>query len=235
MAGGDLDHEQRTQLDALERIVHDRRSVRGFLPRPVPTETLRRVFELAQRAPSNCNVQPWRSYVASGRTAERIRQALLAKLDEKTPPAYDFSAGKNVFFGAYRDLQVQCAVALYSEMGIARDDQAGRAHAVRRNFALFDAPHVVFVGMHKQFGIQVALDVGAYLQTLMLAMTAHGIASCPQGALRSYPDVVRETFDVPDDIGILCGISFGYEDPDVPANRTRVPRSPLDTNVVFRD
>lgn len=233
MAGGD--HEQRGWLDALERIVHERRSVRGFLPEPVPPETLRRVFELAQRAPSNCNVQPWRSYVASGKARDRIRDALLARLDAKVKPSYDFSATANVFFGEYRDLQVQCAVALYSEMGIARDDQAGRARAVRRNFELFDAPHVVFVGMHRQFGIQVALDVGAYLQTLMLALTAHGIGCCPQGALRSYPDVVREEFGVPEDIGILCGISFGYEDPEVPANRTRVPRSALDANVTFRD
>jgi nitroreductase len=222
-------------VNALAQIVRARRSVRGFRKEQVPAATLREVFELAQCAPSNCNVQPWRAYVASGAACERIRAALLSRIDARIPPSYDFPGSVNAFHGEYRDHQVQCAVALYSEMGIARDDQAGRVRAVRRNFELFDAPHVVFVGMHKQFAIHVALDVGIYLQTLMLAMTAHGIACCPQGALRSYPDVVRAEFDVPDDIGLLCGISFGYEDASVPANRTRVGRAPLDANVRFRD
>jgi nitroreductase len=221
-------------VESLDHVVRERRSVRGFLPTPVPAETLRRVFEMAQLAPSNCNVQPWRSYVASGKTRDRVRELLLERVDSQVRPAYDFSASANSFEGDYRKLQVECAVALYSEMGIGRDDRAGRFRAVRRNFELFDAPHVVFVGMLKSFGVQVAIDVGIYLQTLMLSMTAHGIACCPQGALRNHPAVVRELFDVPDEIGILCGISFGYEDPNVPANRTRVPRSPLDANVTFR-
>jgi nitroreductase len=225
---------ERTQLvESLERVVRARRSVRGFLPTPVPTDTMRRVFETAQLAPSNCNVQPWRSYVASGATRDRLRARLLERVDAQVPPAYDFQGSGNVFEGDYRKLQVECAVALYSEMNIGREDRAGRWRAARRNFELFDAPHVVFVGMLRSFGVQVAIDVGIYLQTLMLSMTAHGIACCPQGALRNHPSVVRELFDVPDEIGILCGISFGYEDPSVPANRTRVPRSPLEANVTF--
>jgi len=227
------DAAQRAVIEALEGVVRSRRSVRGFLPDPVPAARLRAVFELAQRTPSNCNVQPWRCYVASGATRDRARALLLERVDAGVAPVLDF-ADANAFAGDYRRLQIECAVALYNEMGIARDDRAGRFGAVRRNFELFDAPHVVFVGMLKSFGTQVALDVGAYLQTLMLAMTAHGIASCPQGSLRNYPDVVRELFDVPDEVGILCGISFGYEDPNVPANRTRVGREPLATNVQFK-
>jgi nitroreductase len=231
----DTEVDRARLVESLEHVVRARRSVRGFLPTPVPAETLRRVFELAQLAPSNCNVQPWRSYVASGKTRDRVRALLLERVDAQVPPVYDFSTNANVFQGDYRRLQVECAVALYSEMGVGRDDRSGRWRAARRNFELFDAPHVVFVGMLKSFGVQVAIDVGIYLQTLMLSMTAHGIACCPQGALRNHPSVVRELFDVPDDIGILCGISFGYEDETVPANRTRVPRSPLDANVTFRD
>lgn len=222
-------------IDSLEQVVRARRSVRGFLPDPIPEPTLRAVFELAQRAPSNCNVQPWRCYVASGATRDKVREGLLARVDAGVPPSFEFAGDAgNAFAGDYRRLQIECAVALYSEMGVARDDRAGRFRAARRNFELFDAPHVVFIGMLRSFGIQVALDVGAYLQTLMLAMTAHGIASCPQGSLRNYPDLVRELFDVPEEIGILCGISFGYEDPAVAANRTRVGREPLETNVTFR-
>lgn len=104
-----------------------------------------------------------------------------------------------------------------------------------RNFELFDAPHVCFIGMDKRFGASVALDVGMYAQSLMLAMTAHGVASCAQGALRYYPDLVRETFKIGDDTNILLGISFGYEDTEVPANNTRVGRDDISQSVVFAE
>ena len=94
MTGGDLDHERKGWLEALDRIVHERRSVRGFLPEPVPPETLRHVFELAQRAPSNCNVQPWRSYVASGAARDRIQRRQLAR-----------AQGPDVGAGSRHDLQ----------------------------------------------------------------------------------------------------------------------------------
>ena len=80
-------------------------------------------------------------------------------------------------------------------------DREGRARAGLRNFQLFDAPHVAFIGMSKEFRTTVALDVGMYVQTLMLLMAANGIGSCPMGSLRNYPDIVREEFGVPDDVG----------------------------------
>ena len=88
--------------------------------------------------------------------------------------------------------------------------------------------------MHKDFGATVAIDVGMYVQSLMLAMTAHGIASCAQGSMRYYPDIVREEFPGNDDIRILCGLSFGYEDPDVPANATRTTRDDISECVTFK-
>ena len=118
---------------------------------------------------------------------------------------------------------------------IGRDDKPGRTRASLRNFELFDAPHVAFLGMDKQFKEPVALDLGIYLHTLMLVMTASGMACCPQGSMRSYPDIVRREFGLPPELGILVGLSFGYEDPTVPANRTRIDRSPLGENVVFKD
>ncbi len=217
-----------------EHLVRARHSVRGFLDKPVTEETLNTIFELAQWSPSNCNIQPWLVYVASGATRDTMRQRFVDDIMNGVPqnPDYDYP-GK--FEGEYRTRQVECAVAMYTEMGIARDDSAGRMKAMLRNFELFDAPHVCFIGMHKSFGTTVAIDVGMYVQTLMLAMTAHGIGSCAQGSMRYYPDLVRETFELTDDVHILCGISFGYEDPDVPANRTRTTRVPLAESVKFKD
>jgi nitroreductase len=218
----------------VEDAILGRRSVRGYLPRPVPRDVLERVFEIAQRTPSNCNIQPWKVFVASGAARDRIRAKLIERIMSGTAmtPDYDYP-GK--FEGEYRKRQVDCAVAMYSSMGIARDDTAGRAKASLRNFELFDAPHVAFIGMNKAFGTTVALDVGMYAQSLMLAMHAHGIASCAQGSMRYYPDVVREEFPGNDDIRILFGISFGYEDPDVPANATRTTRDGIEAAVTFRD
>jgi nitroreductase len=219
-------------IEAVERAVLARRSVRGFLPDPVPAPLMERIFALAQSTPSNCNVQPWRAYVASGAARDRVQAALARAVGEGLAENPDFERGAK-FTGVYRKLQVECALALYSEMNISRDDREGRARASFRNFELFDAPHVAFIGMSKDFGTTVALDVGMYVQTLMLLMTAHGIASCPMGSLRQYPDIVRREFDVPEDIGLLCGICFGYEDVSVPANRTRTTRTPVSGNVRF--
>lgn len=138
------------------------------------------------------------------------------------------------FFGGYRRKQIACAVELYGHMGVARDDPVGRFDANLRNFEFFDAPHVAYVCMSKRFGIGVALDVGMYVQTLMLAMWSRGVGSCAQASLRSYPALVAKHLDVPSDEQILCGVSFGYEDRAVPANATRQPRDAVDSNVFLR-
>lgn len=216
----------------LDETIIERRSVRGFLPKPVAKEVLDECFGLAQRAPSNCNVQPWRVYVASGDLCTRLRDALVTavRAGESTmmdPPVDEF-------FDGYRAKQIACAVELYGHMGVARRDREGRFNASLRNFELFDAPHVAYVCMSKRFGIGVALDVGMYVQTLMLALWSRGIGSCAQASLRSYPHIAAELLGIPGDERILCGLSFGYEDVSVPANRTRQSRDPVTSNVFFR-
>jgi nitroreductase len=216
----------------LDQTIRERRSVRGFLPKPVPREILEEVLGLAQQAPSNCNVQPWRVYIACGDSLKKLRTALLEAATTGASPVMVTPIDE--FVGGYRDKQVACAVELYAKMGVARDDRVGRLQAGLRNFEFFDAPHVAYVCMAKSFGIGVALDVGMYVQTLMLAMQSRGISSCAQASLRSFPEVAAEHLGIPDDEQILCGLSFGYEDPAVPANQTRQPRDPLASNVFFR-
>lgn len=218
---------------SLRDAILSRRSVRGYLPKRVPQETLEAIFSLAQQAPSNCNIQPWKVYVASGDVKDKLRAAMVERVTSGVPFNSDYDY-PDTFAGEYRRRQVECAVALYDQMGIARNDKAGRMHAVVRNYEMFDAPHVCFIGMDKSFGASVAIDVGMYIQNLMLVMTAYGVACCPQGTMRYYPDLVREAFGIGDDTNILLGISFGYEDPTVPANRTRVGRDPIDASVVFQ-
>lgn len=219
---------------SLAQALRSRRSVRGYRPDRVPQQVMDDIFSLAQLAPSNCNIQPWKVYVASGATRDELRQRMVDKVSQGVLPQPDFESLPN-FEGVYRQRQVACAVELYKSMDIARDDKAGRMWANLRNFELFDAPHVAFIGMERSFGVTVALDVGMYIQSLMLLMTSHGVGSCAQGSMRYYPDDVREVFGIPDSTAILVGISFGYEDESVAANKTRVGREPVAANVAFKE
>lgn len=216
----------------LDATIRDRRSVRGFHPdRLVPRETIDEALELAQRAPSNCNVQPWRVFIANGAACQRLRKALTDAISAGVQPAPEDDV--DTFPPPYRKLQVDCAVALYQEMGIERHDHAGRMRALLRNFEFFDAPHVAIVCMENHFGLGVALDVGMWVQTFMLALWARGVGSCPQASLRQYPQIIRRELDIRPELRILCGVSFGYEDESVPANRCRQDRQPVSENVVM--
>ncbi|SFA82695.1 hypothetical protein SAMN04515620_10464 [Collimonas sp. OK607] len=212
--------------------IRSRRSIRGFLPAEVPAATLSEIFSLAQYAPSNCNTQPWITHVASAASRDRLQQHLSQATLDPARYAPDFPYdGK--YDGIYRERQYDAAIRLYGAMGIARDDKAGRARSFQRNFEFFGAPHVAFVFLPEPFGMREAADCGMYTQTLMLAMAAHGIASCPQTSLSFHPQVVREVLDVAPSFRLLFGISFGYEDTTIDANTCRTDRAELACAVHF--
>ncbi len=217
----------------LHDAIHQRRSVRGYLPDAIPDEVLTRIFALAQLAPSNCNVQPWKVFVATGDLRDQLSAEMQRRVIAREPanPDYEY---RGDFDGEYRKRQVECAVALYSQMGIERHDREGRERAVLRNFEFFDAPYMAFFGMDRAFGTTVAIDVGMYAQNLMLAMVANGVHSCPMGTMRNYPELVRDAFGLGDETRILFGLAFGYEDTSVPANRTRTTREPVSASVLIK-
>jgi nitroreductase len=216
----------------VDEAVRRRRSVRGFLPDEIPEATLREVFELAQWSPSNCNVQPWTPHVVSGEALKRLREALVAAGMRDQPIKPDWPADAK-FTGIYRQRQVDAAQKLYGAMGVERNDVVGRKMAYIRNHAFFDAPHAVLIFMAEPFDTREAADIGMYAQTLMLALIARGIASCAQGALGLFPEIVREHLCVPANDKLLFGISFGYEDRNIKANAARVGRADIDNAVRF--
>lgn len=214
-------------------ILDRRYSVRGFTDQEIEPELLKTIFQSAQRSPSNCNTQPWQLSVISGQRCRDFGKTLSEAVASgaTSKPDYEVTLG---FFDEFRQRQVDCAFALYNSMGIERGDKMGRGMAMLRNFDFFGAPHVAFIAMPKTFGIVNTLDVGMYLQTLVLALEAHGIGCCVQGALAYYPDLVRkELGQEGEEMQILCGISFGYEDKEHPANNTRTVRAALEENVKF--
>lgn len=215
----------------LEDGIKMRRSVRGFLPKPVPQALMQKVFELAQWSPSGTNIQPWEVYVASGSSRDTLREEFMKRVKSKQASKPDHCDGR--LGEPFRERRRACARVLFDAMGIAWEDKPARAEASFRNFEMFDAPHVAFICMNEVFGKQSAADVGMYTQTLMLAMTANGLASCAQGTMAHYPDFVRETFGIQPAVKILFGLSFGYEDTSVPANNARTTRAPLAESVTF--
>ena len=221
-----------SRLDALDELLHDRRSVRGFRSDPVPPETLDRIFTMAQQAPSNCNVQPWVVHVVSGEAAERMRQALHDAAFSERAPTPDFPLTDS-YPGLYRERQINAAKALFSATGVARGDIGARKESFLRNFRFFDAPHAAFILMPSWAGHREAADCGMYAQSLMLALTAHGLGSCAQGALSHHADIVKHELGADADMRLLFGLAFGYEDADHPANAARTTREPVGDAIIF--
>lgn len=214
-----------------DEVVAGRRSLRAFLPQPVDTELLEHIFAVAQRAPSNCNTQPWLTHVVSGDKLEALRGAMPERFMSGNF-SMDFPYDGN-YEGVYKERQYAAAQALYDAVGIERQDKARRHTQFMRNFTFFDAPHVAFLFLPEPFGLREAADLGMYAQTLMLALTAHGLGSCPQTALSFQADYVREQLGVEPVNKLIFGISFGHPVEDDPSNRCHTDRAEVIDAVTF--
>ncbi|WP_269619059.1 nitroreductase [Zhongshania sp. BJYM1] len=213
--------------------VKTRRSIRGYKPDPVAPELLKKIFDQARFAPSNCNTQPWHTVVVSGQARKDLQAAMFAEMSAGKAPSPAFAPGDQNLTGVYKDRQYQCAMDYYGTMGIERHEKDKRFALMMKNWEFFDAPHVAFISMPANLGPVNALDVGIYLQTLMLVLVEHGLASCPQGALAFYPDEVFKIANIPEGNGIICGLSFGYEDVGAQINNVTIDRATLDDLVQF--
>jgi nitroreductase len=219
------------QAAVFDEIVAARHSLRAFLPQAVDVDTLATIFAVAQRAPSNCNSQPWITHVVSGAKLEILRAAMPQRFTEGNI-SMDFPYD-GTYHGVYKERQYGAAQALYSAANIAREDKVARNIQFMRNFTFFDAPHVAFLFLPEPFGLREAADLGMYAQTLMLALTAHGLGSCPQTALSFQANFVREQLGLDASHKLLFGLSFGYPDWDVPANSCWTDRATGTDAVTF--
>ena len=209
-----------------------RYSARAYLNTPVPQLLLETIFKQAQKAPSNCNVQPWQTCVVSGEKKEVLKNELLAVVMSGAAPNPDFNWLPK-YEGIHRDRQFGSANALYNSIGVTREDKRGRQTAMIRNWQFFDAPHVVFFTMDKYLDIMGAVDLGIYAQSLSLILAEHGLSNCMQGALGQFPDPVKAALNLPEQRGILFGMSLGYADEEALVNNTRTDRETLDNAVTF--
>jgi len=212
----------------LDQAIRERHSTRMFLPQPVPRELVNEALALAQWAPSNSNIQPWHMVFASGAPRDRLVAALLDEARRRPP---NIPPLPESFQHYHRELGAQ----VFGSMGIAREDKAGRATAVLRNWEFFRAPLAGIVCMHRDLGPADALSVGMYLQTLLLALTERSLGTIVEVSIAGYPEIVRAQLAIPAELSILCGLAVGYPDPDFPANKLHVGREAVEKNVVFFD
>ena len=217
---------------SVSELLNQRSSTRAFKSEPVPSDLIEKVFSLAQRSPSNCNVQPWQCKVVSGNTRDALSNALVERVitGEPANPDFDWTVR---YEGIHRDRQFEAAATLYNAMGIERSDRSARNQAMLRNWQFFGAPHAVFFVMDKYMSIMGAVDLGIYAQTLALIMEEHGIQCCMQGALGQFPAPVREQLSIPEHQGVLFGMSFGYSESDAAPNKAKTDRAPLSNSVEF--
>jgi len=214
-----------------EKAIRTRNSVRAFLPKQVDPELIQEVLELSMMAPSACNLQPFRIAVASG-GMWRMISSELCELARKLPNQHDIPWELSEYPERYKNRQRKTGFGLYKTLGIERGDKEGRKRQYSQNFKAFGAPAVVFVFTDKEVGEYATLDVGAWMQTFMLAAHEKGLATVAQTSLVAYPQVLRKFFDVPEHMSLVCAISFGYADPDAVVNTYRPQRAPLQEMLV---
>ena len=211
---------------ALDALLAARHSCRAFLPDPVPRATLEAILVSAQRAASWCNSQAWQVAITSGDGTERLRRALMEAAASGREGGSDFPFPAQ-YTGVYQERRRECGFQLYSAVGVARGDKAGYARQALENFRFFGAPHVAVLTSDPGLGVYGAVDVGGYVQVLMLAMQAQGVASIAQAALANHSALVKAQLGIPAERRMVCAISFGYEDATHPVNGWRTARAPL--------
>ena len=216
-------------------VVRGRRSIRGYKPEPVPKALIREVLELAMRAPSSLNTQPWNFYVVAGEVLDRIRAGNTERNLAGVPHSREFRSGGE-YGGVHRERQIGIAKQLFAAMGIAREDKAARQDWVLRGFRQFDAPAAVVVTYDRSIhGSDIApFDCGAVANAIINAAWSRGLGCVinSQGIMQS--PVVREHAGIPDDQVIMICIAMGWPDETFPANAVVSERKSVDEAAVFR-
>lgn len=210
--------------------VASRRSIRAFLDRPVPLETIRRVLDQARMAPSGCNFQPWEATVLAGEPLRAFQERLLASTPDD-PLEYDCTVpGRYEKYGA----RLQALGAkMYGSMRIGRDQADMREAFARVNILGFGAPVMLLCHFPKLMEAPQWSDIGMWLQTIMLLLRGEGLDSCPQEYMGIYGRTIKDQLGMSDDTMLFCGLAIGWRDPHTAVNNFERDRVPLDEQVAF--
>ncbi len=229
--------EKKNELSAAEIVdeaILTRRSVRAFLPRPVDDETIRDILRVAARAPSGTNMQPWKVYVVSGERKEALSEAILSSGVRPEKIEWDeYKYYPDKFFEPYLARRRAVGYALYSLLGIGRREVERMRAQHDRNFTFFDAPVGLIFTIDRRLNKGSWVDLGMFLQSVMIAARGRDLHTCPQAAFAPYHRQIRPILGIPDEEIVVCGMALGHEDVSKPENALRSERAPLEEFVSF--
>lgn len=208
--------------------VASRRCIRAFLDKPVPEIVLRRVLELAARAPSGGNLQPWRLYVLTGETLAQFKTRMRERLaNNPSPDPREYHIYPENLWEPHRSQRFRVGEMMYAELGIPREDKAARLRWFANNYEFFGAPVGLFCFIDRRMGPPQWSDLGMYLENVMLLLREEGLESCPQECWSIYNTFVREFLCSPPELLLFCGMAIGYADQSAAVNRLQTERMRL--------
>jgi nitroreductase len=224
------------QQEAVDAAITSRRSIRAFLGKPVDQTDIERILEVAARAPSGTNTQPWKVYVLTGQARVALSDAILAvhmrpELSRQHTEEYAYYPREWV--SPFIDRRRKVGWDLYSLLGLTREDKAGMAAQHARNFRFFDAPVGLIFTIDRIMEQGSWLDYGMFLQNIMVAARGRGLDTCPQAAFTQYHRIIAEQLKLPSNERVVCGMALGWADPGKIENSLVTEREPLSAFVHF--
>ncbi len=214
-------------MNLVDDAITSRRSIRRFLPTPVPAETVEAILDAAARAPSGTNMQPWRGYALAGAAKDAVVDAVQAAFDAGEPGhEQEVRYYPDNFFEPYLSRRRAVGWDMYGLLGIAKGEAVKMKAQHRRNFQFFDAPVRLMFTIDRRLATGSWLDYGMFLQNVMIAARARGLDTCAQAAWTHYHRAIRPVLGLADEETIVCGMALGYADPDAPENGLVTNRTP---------
>lgn len=195
--------------------VKKRSSIRAFTKTPVSNAQITALLDIAARAPSGGNVQPWRVFVLNDVVMERFKQTVQDNTTREQP---SYAIYPDSLKDPYRSARFEVGEMMYALLDIPRDDRAGRFARLAENYQFFGAPAAIFCFVDRQMGPPQWSDLGMFLQTFMLAATDAGLATCAQEAWATKPETVAQFVGAQDDLMLFCGLAIGHADATAPVN-----------------
>jgi nitroreductase len=230
------------QIRYVDDAITARHSVRAFLDTPVATETIKDILNVAARAPSGTNTQPWKVYVVTGqKRAEMIervcaaQQALFQQPELAEQYQETFAYYPETWISPFIDRRRENGWGLYGLLGIQKGEKEKMAAQQLRNYQLFDAPVALYFTVNKAMGIGSKMDISMMIQNVMVAAKARGLDTCPQAAWNHFHPIVLDVLGAPDDEELVCTVALGYADPEHIVNTFITPREPVENFTVFLD
>ncbi|MSP02784.1 MAG: nitroreductase [Acetobacteraceae bacterium] len=220
---------------AVDRAIASRRSVRAFLPTPVPRATIAEILDVSTRAPSGTNMQPWRGYVLTGTPKDDLCAAVLKVFDAEEPGhRQEVQYYPDEFFEPYLSRRRKVGWDLYGTLGIARGENAKMRAQHRRNFQFFGAPVGLVFTVHRRLATGSWLDYGMFLENIMIAARGRGLDTIAQAAWSHYHKVIRPVLGLTEEEVVVSGMALGLADQDAIVNRLVTERTGSDQFMSWR-